>query len=121
MGKVLYLYENEMPTVSLFREAIEDPSWRFYEARKIKCIKSVSPRDLDEYDVFVLIRPQGILPYRLAKRARKKGRFVITYCDDDLYALNGRARLEKYRTKYFRKTQCVGIATKRKKTTIRTC
>lgn len=105
--KTLYLYENEMPTTSLFREAIEDPLGRFFDVRKIKCIKTVSSRDLDEYDVFVFIRPQGVLPYRLAKCARKKGRFVITYCDDDLYALNSRARLDKYRTKYFRKTLSV--------------
>ena len=87
MSNVIYIYEKLMATVELTWQAAQE----IFEGSAINCkirqIKKVTVRDLDDSDVIVLIRPQNVLAVSIAKRAQKVGKFVIVSLDDDLLDL----------------------------------
>lgn len=104
MTNVLYLYENEMPTVSLMKEGNEKEGLEQYFKSIFVSVKNLHRSDLNEADVLVLIRPTEILSYHAACWVKKSGRLVITFCDDDLYNAQTDSALDASRVSFFRKT-----------------
>lgn len=85
MSKVLFIYERNIPTVSL---TYNNFTSEYAKARGIdasfKCVKSISKKDINNFDVFFFIRPTDIISKKLATKIRKAGGFIIIFCDDDL-------------------------------------
>ena len=87
MSKILFVYETEMPTVSIVKEWWSNISDVYnIHSRFIKLI-DVKRNDLNWCNVLILIRPNNSLSWRIALSAKMSGRFVITMCDDDLMHL----------------------------------
>ena len=106
MGKILFLYENETPTVSNTKQVFEQ-STSFNASTSFCAIKKIRERDIKENDVFVLIRPQDYLSYYVAKKASKSGKFVAIYCDDDLLNRSDGKDITKWKKKFLRKSLTV--------------
>lgn len=87
MTKLMFLYETEMPTVSITRTVWMNLSDNFNIEPKFVRLIEAKKDDLDWCDILILIRPNNTLSWRIAKRVRESGRFVITMCDDDLLHL----------------------------------
>lgn len=104
MGIILYLYENEMPTISMYKEA--EKSTEHYRKKDISItsVKDVDVSLIDQADVVYFLRPTEVLSYKIARRARKLKKLIITYCDDDLYNAACESALDSNRVKYFKKT-----------------
>ena len=84
MSKVLYVYEKDMPTVTIMREELRSlEGFMFRE----KCLTDVSCEDVDWCDVLLQMRPNAPYSATLAKLAHNAGCFVISFYDDDLYDL----------------------------------
>lgn len=87
MSKLLYVFEREMPTVSIIREnnrkqyAGTDVAWKMLPAWEVR------PSDIEEADSVILIRPNSSLILGIAKKAKKSGCFLSVLCDDDLLRL----------------------------------
>ena len=104
MANVLYIYENEMPTVSLMKEGIKFQGFGQRVKSRYLSVKELQRDDFKDVDILVLIRPTEVLSYRVACWAKKAGRTVITFCDDDLYHAPTYSALNKSRVSFFRKT-----------------
>lgn len=82
---ILFVYEREMATVELMREGFN----RILKDKKtmISFKKSVlvQPKDIDRADVLVMIRPHDQLSYKITKKARKTGCFIVFFMDDDMF------------------------------------
>ena len=84
MTHFLYLYETDMPTVSMIRKDAE----MFYgEDSRFRSLRSVRPEDIHWADNVLFVRPNDVFSCLLAKKARKAGCFVTAFCDDDLLDL----------------------------------
>ncbi len=87
MSKLLFIFERDMPTVSITREVYT----RLNDYPEIKvCFKylaDVKRKDIDDNDVIVFIRPNDVYSKRVAREARKVGHTVVVLCDDDLLNL----------------------------------
>lgn len=84
MSDVLFIYERDMPTVSTIRDIFShlDPDRNI--CSDFSFLLDVKPTDINAHQIIVFIRPNDTLSAAIAKRARESGRFVITFCDDDL-------------------------------------
>lgn len=73
-----------LPTVSAMKGEMED----LYKKEGIEAqfisISDVSNKDLNTATVLMLVRPENSFSYRIARDAKKRGSFVIAFCDDDL-------------------------------------
>lgn len=87
MVKILFLYETEMPTISIIRNYWLNLSDKYKINPKFISLLDVKKADLNWCDILMLIRPNNSFSWRIALRARASGRFVITMCDDDLLHL----------------------------------
>lgn len=87
MGKILFLYEAEMPTVSIMQNYWLHLADKYNIVARFVRLIDVKKADLNWCDILILIRPNNSLSWRIALRVRKSGRFVITMCDDDLLHL----------------------------------
>lgn len=88
MSKILFVYERNIPTVSLLYELFGDEKIGEYGMDVyFRSIKQIKRADVENCDVLFLIRPNNHFSAGLAKVARRSGRFVITFCDDDLLNL----------------------------------
>ncbi|MBE6971826.1 MAG: hypothetical protein E7446_06895 [Ruminococcaceae bacterium] len=87
MSKQLLIYENDMPTVALFRAAAYKNAEKMGVEPRFKRLQEVTKEDLDWCDILEMIRPHDPYSVYLAKKASEAGRFVISYYDDDLYNL----------------------------------
>lgn len=87
MSKILYTYEYDMPTVSIFRNNALREKQKNGRQYRFKQIMDITPEDIDWCDVVDMIRPNDPFSACLAKRAREAGCFVTVFYDDDLYAL----------------------------------
>lgn len=87
MSKMLFIFERDMPTVSIIREMFS--GLRDYPEieTSFMYLMDVMPRDIDANDLIILIRPNNNYSWKIAKQARLSGHLVITYCDDDLLNL----------------------------------
>lgn len=87
MSKLLYAYEKDMPTVSMIRDFVHQYAECLGSENRFLQLKQITQADLDWCDVVYFIRPNDPYSVHLAKCAREAGCFVISYYDDDLYAL----------------------------------
>lgn len=87
MSNILFLYEREMPTVSLMKIGFES----VFEANKsrfmFKTVREFSSEDMVWLDVIVLIRPNNSMSSTIASKAKKLKKTVVFYMDDDLLNL----------------------------------
>ena len=75
MSNFLYIYETDMPTVSMIRkdaELLYGKNARFLRLRRVR------KEDFVWADSVFFIRPNNIFSYCLAKKAHKAGCFVTT-------------------------------------------
>lgn len=87
MSKVLFLYERNMPTVSIAQEIYCNIDSKYGIVSEFKKIIDVNTSDIDQSNVLVFLRPDNVLSYGIARRGRESGCFIITMCDDDLLNL----------------------------------
>ncbi len=106
--RILCLYENEMPTVSIFRENSKKNDQQRNTDTIIQSVKTLKTKDLNETDIIYLIRPNNSIAFWLACNAKKYGYFLVVFADDDLYDAHVNNHLDKRRRDYFRK--CVPYA-----------
>ncbi len=88
MSKILFIYEKEIPTISLTkemfsREVVEKLGMNV----SFKKNTEVRNCDIANNDVFYFIRCNDYLSYKIAKKIRKSNGFIIAFCDDDLFKL----------------------------------
>lgn len=87
MSKLLYIYERDMPTVSITRNVMTNIK-KFPEIKTdFVYLSDVTPFDIDSHDVVIFIRPDNNYTWKIAEKAQKAGHTVITFCDDDLLNL----------------------------------
>ena len=87
MIKNLFVYETEMPTVSITRNLWTNISKEYRIESIFKKVIDIEKADIDWCDILLLIRPNNPLSWRIARSVRRSGRLVITMCDDDLLHL----------------------------------
>ena len=85
MSKILYIYERNIPTVAIMRNAEERREDITPEDFRFKQLTEVTREDIDWCDILEMIRPSDPYSVYLAKCARESGAFVISMFDDDLY------------------------------------
>lgn len=83
MSKLLFLFESDMPTVSIARDVFTNLSDERIKSN-FMYIFDVEPEDINSHDVIVFIRPENVYSWKIAKMARDAGHVTITFCDDDL-------------------------------------
>lgn len=84
MSSVLFVYERDMPTVSQMREIFMRAFLKEEIKISFKSLVNIETKDIDKNDVLVFIRPANTLSSELAKKAKKAGCTIVTFCDDDL-------------------------------------
>ena len=84
MNNYLYIYETDMPTVSMIRK---DATILYGKNVRFLSLREIRPKDLEWADNVFFIRPNNIFSYLLSKKAHKIGCFVTVFCDDDLLNL----------------------------------
>lgn len=87
MTNILFVYETEMPTVSIERDYWMNLSSEYGITSKFVRLVDVKRVELKWCDILMLIRPNNSLSWRIAQAVKRTGRFVITICDDDLLHL----------------------------------
>ena len=87
MTNILFIYENEMPTVSIMQSFWSGLSEKYGIFVRFLRLLNISSADIDRCDVLFLIRPNNAYAWKIAKKSRSIGKFVITVCDDDLLNL----------------------------------
>lgn len=100
MAKLLFIFEGDMPTVSITRDVwthLSDDSMQ----SDFMYMSDIRTSDIDSHDVIVFIRPTNIYSWKIAKRAREAGHLVITFCDDDLLNLPKEEPMMPWRRKGF--------------------
>ena len=100
MSNFLYIYETDMPTVSMIRkdaELLYGKNARFLRLRRVR------KEDFVWADSVFFIRPNNIFSYCLAKKAHKAGCFVTAFCDDDLLNLPDDLPSIPWRSRFLKK------------------
>lgn len=87
MSKLLFIYERDMPTISITRETFDHLENYPEIQHTFVYLSDVKPTDIDNHDVIVFIRPNDNYSWTIAKAARKAGHVAVTFCDDDLLNL----------------------------------
>ena len=88
MSRVLFVYERNIPTVALTREMFSNVVLKEHGIDvSFKSIFQIKKADVNENDILFLIRPTNCLSAAIAQKAQKCGKFVVTFCDDDLLNL----------------------------------
>lgn len=87
MSKLLFIYERDMPTVSITRDVFSRLKLYPSIESDFVSLSDVSKDEIDSHDVIIFIRPDNIYSWKIAKNARDAGHTVVTFCDDDLLNL----------------------------------
>lgn len=87
MSNILFIYENDMPTVSIARNFWSGLSEKYGIFSRFVRLQHILSFDVDWCDVLFLIRPNNDYAWKIAKKARYIGKFIVTMCDDDLLNL----------------------------------
>ena len=87
MSKLLFVFERDMPTISITRDVFFHLQNHDEIRSTFKYLADVTPSDIDAHDVIVFMRPSDIYSWRIAKAARDAGHVTATFCDDDLLNL----------------------------------
>ena len=99
MSKLLFIYERDMPTISITREIFTHLNSCDQIRSTFKYLVDVKPSDIDEHDVIILMRPNNNYSWKIAEKARTVGHVVVTFCDDDLLNLPSSAPTIPWRRK----------------------
>lgn len=87
MSKLLFIYERDMPTVSILWDVFTHlKSYPEIESKFI-FLSDVTPADIDSCDVIIFIRPDNGYSWKIAEKAREAGHVTVAFCDDDLLNL----------------------------------
>ena len=105
MTHFLYIYETDMPTVSMIRK---DARLFYGENARFRSLREITPDDLEWADNAFFIRPNNVFSYLLAKKAHKTGCFVTAFCDDDLLNLPDDIPSIPWRSRFLKKI--MGVA-----------
>lgn len=100
MALVLFLYERDMPTVSITRECFNYLTSIGKVNSKFCQIQGVKACDIDLADVLIFIRPNDITSLSIAEQAKKSGRIVAILQDDDILILPKENPFAPWRKKY---------------------
>ena len=87
MSTLLFIFERDMPTVSIMREMFTHLRSHDDMSSTFMYMSDVKPKDIDAHDVIIFIRPNNTYAWKLADNAKKAGHTVVTLCDDDLLNL----------------------------------
>ena len=99
MNNVLFLYERDMPTVSITRECFNHLNAIGKINSKFSQVQNVGKNELNNSSVFFFIRPNDCLSVKIARQAKKQGRLVVSFFDDDLLNLPINVPLAPWRKK----------------------
>lgn len=84
MTNILFIYETDMPTVSITKNYWTNMAEEYQIISRFVPLFDVKDEDVNWSDVLFFIRPDNAFSWRIAKKARASGRFIIAFCDDDL-------------------------------------
>ena len=87
MSKLLFVYERDMPTISITREMFAGLKDYPEIESDFKYLTDVTTQDIDNHDIIIFMRPEDVYSCAIARRARQAGHLVVTFCDDDLLNL----------------------------------
>lgn len=87
MGKLLFVYEQDIPTIGIIKNNYLNLRNHPWISSSFKNIKEIMPCDIDSHDIIIFIRPDNTYSWRIAKEARKTGHTIATLLDDDLLNL----------------------------------
>ncbi|MBP5162727.1 MAG: hypothetical protein ILP16_07105 [Spirochaetales bacterium] len=99
MSKILFIFERDMPTISIMREIYKNLAGYKEIQPDFQYLTDVTPFMVDSHDVIVLLRPNDVYSWKIAKSAHKAGHTVVTFCDDDLLNLPGNSPTIPWRKK----------------------
>lgn len=88
MSSLLFIYERDMPTISTMKDIFLHLNPDHGIRSHFILLWDVKPADIHGHEIIVFLRPNDVLSAAVAKRAAESGRFVITFCDDDLLHYN---------------------------------
>ena len=103
MSKLLFIYERDMPTISITRDVFTNLKEHEEIKSDFKYLTDVTPSDIDEHDMIILLRPNDIYSWKVADMARKAGHVAVVFCDDDLLHLPKSAATIPWRKRGLRK------------------
>ena len=84
----LFIFERELPTVSIIRHGNESIYPHFDGVSfQMKKASAVRAEDISHADSVILIRPNSSLSTAIARKAASAGKYVMVMCDDDLLNL----------------------------------
>ena len=87
MSNLLFVFERDIPTISIMRELFSNLS-NYPEIRSdFLYLMDVKSSDIDSHDVVIFMRPNDVYSSIVALRAREAGHLTVTFCDDDLLNL----------------------------------
>ena len=87
MSKLLFIYERDMPTISITRDIFSNLQNHDEIRFSFMYLANVKPSDIDVHDVIIFMRPNNNYAWKIAEKARKAGHIAVTFCDDDLLNL----------------------------------
>ncbi len=87
MSNIAFLYERDMPTVSITRECMNFLAASGVFDDTFCRVQDLSINEFNKADVLFFIRPNDTISLNLALQAKKTGRFVAVMYDDDLLDL----------------------------------
>lgn len=87
MSRILFVYERGMPTVSILCDFFKGLAEAYHIESTFMPLLNVTEEDIDRHEILYFIRPDNVYSHRIAKMARKIGKFVIVSLDDDLLNL----------------------------------
>lgn len=87
MSKLLFIFEEDMPSVSITRAMFKGLEHHPEIVSDFLYMTDVRPKDIDMSDIIIFIRPSNIYAWKIAACAAKAGHVVVTLCDDDLLNL----------------------------------
>ena len=104
MGKILFLYERDMASISITREEIRMLKKDYGFQSEFKYLLDVTAQDLRDHDVVMLMRPNDVYSPSVARAARESGALVIVFLDDDLLHLSAQSPSIPWRLRGLTKT-----------------
>ena len=87
MGKILFIYERDMPTVSITRECFQYLNSIGKIESNFCQVQKISTADVNAADILFFIRPNDSMSLKIARQAKKSGRLIVVMHDDDLLNL----------------------------------
>ena len=104
MSKLLFIFEGDMPTISITRDIFSHLKNHPEINTDFKYLTDVTKEDIDTHDVIVFMRPMYVYAWKIARAAKKAGHTIVTFCDDDLLHLPKSQPTIPWRKKAFLKT-----------------